>query len=156
MEKWAKRCSHHFTEKVKRMLFEEIDNIVWSGNEEDISRWCRRNKVYDEITEKEFEVIWQREDPDENEPIRLNGKYVWETAKRVCDYINTRDDIIHITTFREYREVMKKVMNVIKEAHNKERKRRQTSRKKISDDDDQEAESKNVDPKHQEKWNDKR
>ena len=30
LEKWAKRCSHHFTKKVKRMLFEEIDNMVWS------------------------------------------------------------------------------------------------------------------------------
>ena len=30
LEKWAKRCTHHFTRKVKRMLFEEIDNVVWS------------------------------------------------------------------------------------------------------------------------------
>ena len=36
LERWAKRCSHHFIKKVKRMLFEEIDNMVWSGNEEDI------------------------------------------------------------------------------------------------------------------------
>ena len=30
-ERWSKICSRHFTKKVKRMLFEEIDNIVWSG-----------------------------------------------------------------------------------------------------------------------------
>ena len=70
-----------------------------------------------------------REGPDE-EAIRLNGKYVWETAKRVCDFINTHEDLITITTFGEYREVMKKVMRVIKEDHNVERKRRQSSRKK--------------------------
>ena len=35
-----------------------------------------RNKVYYEITETDFEEIWQRENQDENEPIRLNGKYV--------------------------------------------------------------------------------
>ena len=32
LERWAKRCSLHFTKKVKRMLFEEIDNMVWSGD----------------------------------------------------------------------------------------------------------------------------
>ena len=32
-ERLAKRCRHHFTKKVKRMLFEEIDNMVWSGDE---------------------------------------------------------------------------------------------------------------------------
>ena len=62
--------------------------------------------------------------------MRLNGKYLWETAKRVCDFINRRDDLIRITTFGEYRQVMLKVMSVIKEAHNVERKRRQTTRKK--------------------------
>ena len=80
--------------------------------------------------EAEIEEFWMREAPDEGEPIRLNGKYVWETAKRVCEYINTHEDLIHITTFGEYKEVMKKVMMVIREAHNVERKRRQTSRKK--------------------------
>ena len=83
IESWAKRCSHHITKKVKRKLFEEIDNMVWSGDEEDISRWCKRNKVFDEITEEEIEEIWKRGTPDEGEPIRLNGKYVWETAKSV-------------------------------------------------------------------------
>ena len=67
---------------------------------------------------------------EEDEPIRLNGKYVWETAKRVCDFINAHEDLIRITTFGEYRVVMKKVMMVIKEAHNVEGKRRQTARKK--------------------------
>ena len=46
----------------------------------------------------------------------------------MCDYINAHEDIIHITTFEEYRVVMLKVMMVIKEAHNVERKRRLTSR----------------------------
>ena len=87
--------------------------------------------MYDKITEAEIE-IWKREGPDV-ETVRLNGEYVWETAKRVCDYINSHQEIIAITTFGEYREVMKKVMGVIKEAHNVERKRRQSSRKKRRD-----------------------
>ena len=29
LEAWAKRCTHAFTKKVKRKLFEEIDNMVW-------------------------------------------------------------------------------------------------------------------------------
>ena len=132
LERWARRCTHHFTKKVKKMLFEEIDNMVWSGQSSEISQWCKKNKVYDEVTEAEIEEIWQREGPEE-ETIRLNGKYVWETAKRVCDYINSHEEIIHITTFRDYRDVMKKVMGVIREAHNVERKRRHTARKKRSD-----------------------
>ena len=47
----------------------------------------------------------------------------------MCDFINSHEDLITIKTFGEYREVMRKVMKVIKEAHNVERKRRQTSRK---------------------------
>ena len=47
----------------------------------------------------------------------------------MCDFINAHEDIITITTLGEYRDVMKKVMKVIKEAHNVERKRRQTARK---------------------------
>ena len=39
LERWAKRCTNHFTKKTKRLLYEEIDNIVWSGMEKDISRW---------------------------------------------------------------------------------------------------------------------
>ena len=51
----------------------------------------------------------------------------------MCNYINAHEDLITITTFGEYRAVMKKVMMVIKEAHNTERKRRQTSKKERSD-----------------------
>ena len=115
------------------MLFVEIDNMVWSGSESEITKWCSKNKVYDEITEEEIEEIWQREDPDDGEPVRLNGKYVWETAKRVCDFINSHEDLIHITSFKEYRDVMEKVMKVIKEAHNTERKRRQTAKRRRSE-----------------------
>ena len=43
LETWARTATNHFTKKVKRMLFEEIDNIVWSGKEKAISRWCQRN-----------------------------------------------------------------------------------------------------------------
>ena len=43
LEAWEKRCSHHFTKKVKRMLFEEVDNMVWSGNNQEITRWCKQN-----------------------------------------------------------------------------------------------------------------
>ena len=89
--------------------------------------------MIDEITEEEIEEIWKREEPIE-EPIRLNGKYVWETAKRACNFINAREELINITSFGENRVVMKKVMMVIKEANNTERKRRQTSRKDKSDD----------------------
>ena len=128
LETWAKRCTHFFTKKVKRMLFEEIDNTVWSGNEEEISGWCKRNKVFDEITEEEIEEIWEREKPGDGKPIRLNGKHVWETSKRVCDFIDAHEDLIHITALKEYTVVMLEVMMVIKEAHNVERKRRLTSR----------------------------
>ena len=106
--------------------------MVWSGNEKENTRWYDRNKVYDEISDEEIEEIWNRDDPDD-EPIRLNGKYVWDAAKRVCDFLNAHGDIIHITAFGEYRCV-KKVMSVIKEAHNVERKRRQTKRKDKYDD----------------------
>ena len=50
LERWARRSAHHFTKKLKRMLFEEIDNMVWSGREKDISQWCQQNRVFDEIT----------------------------------------------------------------------------------------------------------
>ena len=79
LEKWARRFTNHFTKKVKRTLFEVIDNMVWCGTEKEISQWCMMNKVYDEITEDEIEEILKREVPDE-ETVRLNGKYVWETA----------------------------------------------------------------------------
>ena len=78
IEKWAKRCTNHFTKKTKRTLFEEIDNMVWSESESEIARWFKRNKVFDEITETEIEEIWKKGGPPESEDIRLNGKYVWE------------------------------------------------------------------------------
>ena len=129
-ERWARRCTHHFTKKVKRVLFEEIDNMVWSRREQEISSWCEQNKVYDEITEKEIEEIWQREGTDDDEPIRLNGKYVWETAKRVSDFINAHEDIITITTLGEYRDVMKKVMKVIKEGPQRRKEKKADFEKK--------------------------
>ena len=30
LDTWTKRCSHHFTKKVKGTMIEEIDNMVWS------------------------------------------------------------------------------------------------------------------------------
>ena len=51
----GEKIPHHFTKKVKRMLYEEIDNMVWSGTEKEISQWCKNNKVYDVITEDEIE-----------------------------------------------------------------------------------------------------
>ena len=54
LERWAKRATHNFPKKVKRMLFEETDNMVWSGREKQVSRWCELHKVRDEITEAEI------------------------------------------------------------------------------------------------------
>ena len=54
LERCAKRSSHHFTKKVKRRLFEEIDNNVWSGDWKEAAQWFKMNKVYDEIAEKRF------------------------------------------------------------------------------------------------------
>ena len=133
LEKWAPKCTNHFTRKMKRLLFEKVDIIVRNENGSEVARWCKANKVYDEIDDDEIDEIWKQDRRDDEEQVRLHGKCVLETAKRVCDFINTRDDIINITTFREYREVMLKVMKVIREAHNVEKKRRQTSRKKRSD-----------------------
>ena len=39
LERWARRCSNHFTKKMKRMLYQEIDNVVWNGKEKAISEW---------------------------------------------------------------------------------------------------------------------
>ena len=71
-----KRTTNNFTKKAKRVLFEENGNMVWSGREQEISSRCEQNKVYDEIADEEIEEIWNRDDPGEIEPIRLNGKYV--------------------------------------------------------------------------------
>ena len=53
---------------------------------------------FDEITE-EIEEIWKRDQDGNEEAIRLNGKYVWETAKRVCDFITSNEELIIITMF---------------------------------------------------------
>ena len=84
--------------------------------------------MYDKITDDEIREIWIMETPADGESIRLSWKYVLETAKRVCNFINSHEELVHITSFREYKEVTMKVMRVIKEAVNVERKRRQTSR----------------------------
>ena len=52
IERWARRCTHYFTKKAKRMLFEEIDNMVWSGIHQDITRWCKEQKKEKESTNK--------------------------------------------------------------------------------------------------------
>ena len=57
-----------------------------------------KNKGYFEITENEIEEIWMKGDDPDDELIRLNGKYVWETAKRVCDFITAHEDLIQNTT----------------------------------------------------------
>ena len=111
--------------------------------------------VYDEITDDEIEEIWKRESPDE-EDVRLNGKYVWEVAKRVCNFINAHEDLIAITTFGEYRVVMNKVMRVIKEAHNVEKKRRQSLRKKKVDETIARKQSKGINSRRQKESNRKR
>ena len=67
LERWAKRTTNHFTKKTKRMLYEEIDNMVWSGQEREITGWCQQNKVYDKITDEEIGEIWRRETPDPEE-----------------------------------------------------------------------------------------
>ena len=63
LERWAKRGTTHFTKKVKRMLYEETDNLIWSGCEKKVTRWCKRNVVNDEITEEEIEDIWRKRRP---------------------------------------------------------------------------------------------
>ena len=60
LERWAKRSTSCFTKKVKRMLYAEIDNVVWNNDEEEITKLCKQNKDYDEITESEIEEIWKR------------------------------------------------------------------------------------------------
>ena len=130
LERWAKRCTHHFTKKVKRKLFEWIDNMVWRGSNKELSSWCKRSKIFDEITEEEIEEIWKADTRDTGEDTRLNGKYVWETAKKVCDFINAHEELLHITTFGENSDVMRKVMRVMKEANNTQRKRRKVERRK--------------------------
>ena len=103
--------------------------MVRKGDGKEITSWCKRNKVYDEITDGEIDDNWNRETRDREEAVILNGKVVWETAKRVCDFINAHEDLIHISTFGEYRTVMLKEMKVNREANLDETKRRRTTRK---------------------------
>ena len=103
LERWAWKCTNHFTKKMKRLLYEKIDNNAWNGNEKEVARLCKRNKVFDEITEEEIQELWNQERPDKETTVRLNGKYVWEAAKRECDFIYTHDDFIQIATIVEYR-----------------------------------------------------
>ena len=51
----------------------------------------------------------------------------------MCDFINAHEDLIHITSFEEYKKVMKNVMRVIKESRNVEQKRRKTTGQKRRD-----------------------
>ena len=44
LERWAKRCTQHFTKKARRMLYEETDNMIWSGCEKEIAQWCKRKQ----------------------------------------------------------------------------------------------------------------
>ena len=64
LQKWARRVSNHFPRKTKRVIFEMTDNMVWSGDERGVAEWCKRNKVFDEITEDEIDEIWRRDDQD--------------------------------------------------------------------------------------------
>ena len=108
-------------------MFEEIDNMVWSRSRENLQN-CDRT-IRSIVRSPRMKSKKSGRKTDEDEPIRLNGKYVWETAKRVCDFINAHEDINHITSLGEYRCVMLKVIKAIKEADNVERKRRRTKRK---------------------------
>ena len=41
IERWARRCTHFFTKKVKRTLFEEIDNMMLSGDKKEVDNGAR-------------------------------------------------------------------------------------------------------------------
>ena len=60
LESWSKRTTNYFAKNAKRMVFEEVDNMVWNCSDNDIARWCQKNKVYDEISDEEIEEIWKR------------------------------------------------------------------------------------------------
>ena len=51
----------------------------------------------------------------------------------MCDFINAHEELVHITAFGECRDVIRRIMRVIKEAHNTQRKRRLSGKKKRSD-----------------------
>ena len=63
LERLARPSTTHFAKKAK-MLFEEIDNMMWRGNEKAMVEWCKMNKVYDKITEDEIVEIWNGDDGD--------------------------------------------------------------------------------------------
>ena len=60
IDAWARRCTNHFPRKEKKLLFAETDNMVWNENEREIAKWCKRNKIYDEINEDEIMEIRRR------------------------------------------------------------------------------------------------
>ena len=37
--------------------------MFWTGMGKEITSWCKRNKVYDEISEDKTDEIWNREAP---------------------------------------------------------------------------------------------
>ena len=41
------------------------------------------NKEYNEIADEENGEFRMRESPGRDEAIKVNGKYIWDTAKRV-------------------------------------------------------------------------
>ena len=45
LEIWGKRTNNLLAKKTKRIIYEEIDNMVWNGSEKEIGEWCNRNKV---------------------------------------------------------------------------------------------------------------
>ena len=53
LETSVTKCTNIFPMKVKRMLYEAIDNMVWNVCDDEISSWIKRNKVYDKIVEDE-------------------------------------------------------------------------------------------------------
>ena len=69
LQVWARRATNHFPRKTKRAIFEMTDNMVWSGDERSVAEWCKRNKVFDEITEDKIDEIRRRDDQDPEEPV---------------------------------------------------------------------------------------
>ena len=68
---WARRSSIHFTKKVKKMLFEEIDNMMWRGKEKAIDRsWSPKTES--------FELFLLIEIAG-NDSIKIEMDHVWIT-----------------------------------------------------------------------------
>ena len=53
----GKKIHTLFHEEDQENVVRRKDNMVWNGGESEIASWCRRNKVFDEITEEEIEEI---------------------------------------------------------------------------------------------------